>query len=158
MALAFYSVLRRNLSSTGRYFEAKDGKDCPIITHIAAGEELTGWYENPEPWQDTFLAFTQQAMYAVKAGNVARIELADVMGFERPAKSLDVMGVGVKTRDGVRFLRVAGTHKAQGRHAEALERIGGGDKLFSNAWAFVQVIHILAGVNAERARREVTGG
>jgi hypothetical protein len=147
MALVLYSVIRRHMKATGRYFELKDGRACPVLASLPSGEDLLGWYENPAPWEESFIAFTDRAIYGIERGDVVRIDLADLVGYEAPEKRLDVTGIRVRTRDGFRFLRVAGTHAAREGNAEALKRVDLGDRRFSDAWSLVQVLHAVAGAS-----------
>jgi hypothetical protein len=93
------------------------------------------------------------AIYSVEGESVVRLDLSDITGYEVPPKSLDVTGVRVRTRDGFRFLRVAGTFLARGKNGEALARAGLDQKRFSSAWAMVQVILAIARANASSEKR-----
>ncbi len=109
MALVLYSVIRRHMKATGRYFEAGGEADPPPCPELAPNESLLGWYRNPEPWADSVILFTDRAIYSIGEGAVVAIELGDIIDYEFPTSKTDVTGVRIKTRDGFRFLRAAGS-------------------------------------------------
>jgi hypothetical protein len=148
VALVLYSVIRRHMKATGRYVEAKAGVQCPVADYTRPGEELLGWYQNPEPWHASFIVFTDKAIYSVEGLEIVRIGLTDLVGYEMPEKRVDVGGVRVRTRDGFRFLRIAGSHGPSGAQTGALERVGLGGHLQSDAMDLVQVLRVVAEENA----------
>ena len=122
MALAFYSVVRRHMKRTGRYFEPGGETPPPDLPDLESGESLLGWYRNPEPWVDSVIVFTDKAIYSVE-GHVVRIALTDIIDYESPKSKTDVTGVRVQTRDGFRFLRASGSFGPHGNQKDAFSLI-----------------------------------
>lgn len=133
MALLLYSVIRRHMKHTGRYFEGNGHAEAPVIPEMLPGESVIGWYRNPEPWDRCALVFTDMAIYSMEDRQVVRLPLADIVGYELPKSKTDVTGVRVRTRDGFRFLRAAGSYGEAGH--------------FKDAFGLVQVIRALAARN-----------
>ncbi len=149
MALVLYSVLRRHMKPTGRYFEPRADLPAPPVMGLPSGETVLGWYENPEPWQESLLIFTDNAIYSINGSEIVRIGIDEIVGYDMPSKTTDVTGVRVRTRDGFRFLRIAGSHRAKGKTKDALERIPVTDGTpladvnFADVFSLVQVLFVL---------------
>lgn len=87
------------------------------------GEPIVGLYRNPPPWEHTSIVFTLNAMYIVDSQNFERIAIDDIVDYEPPKSKTDVTGVRVLTRDGSRFVRVAGTFGPYGNRKDAFSFI-----------------------------------
>jgi hypothetical protein len=123
MALALYSVVRRHMKHTGRYFEPGGEPRSPKLPGLGPGESLIGWYENPDPWAHSIIVFTDQAIHSVEGEQIVRIATTDIVGHESPQSKSDVTGVRVRTRDGFRFLRAAGSFGPHGKYKDAFSLI-----------------------------------
>lgn len=123
MALVLYSVIRRHMKHTGRYFELNGSVEPPTGLPVLPDEKLIGWYRNPEPWQDSLIVFTDGAIYGAEGGNVTRIPLSEITGYEFPKSKANPTGVRVRTRDGFRFLRAAGSFGSHGNQKDAFSLI-----------------------------------
>jgi hypothetical protein len=119
MAFALYSVIRRHMKYTGRYFELGSSAQAPVVAEMSPEEHLLGWYRNPAPWEDSVLVFTDEAIYSIDGESVARTAIADIVWYESPKSKTDVTGVRVRTRDGFRFLRASGSFGPHGNQKDA---------------------------------------
>jgi hypothetical protein len=86
---------------------------------LSPSEAIVGWYRNPAPWQDVFIVFTSEAFYLADGGQIDRIAVADIVGYEAPKSKTDVTGVRVLTKDGFRFVRIAGSFGPAGNQKDA---------------------------------------
>jgi hypothetical protein len=123
MALALYSVIRRHMKRTGRYFEPGGSVDTPDVPGWPRGESVLGWYRNPEPWHDCLVVFTDVAVYSVGSGDVMRLPWSDIVDYETPPSKIDVDGVWVRTAAGRRFLRASGSFGPHGNQKDAFSLI-----------------------------------
>lgn len=134
MALLLYSVIRRHMRPTGRYTEHVVGAEAPIPFEMHPDEVLLGWYKNPEPWGNCMIVFTDRSIYSSDKGQVVRIPLENILDYEAPASKTEVTGVRVRTPDGFRFLRAAGSFGPEGGQRDA--------------FSLIQVIRAIARQNA----------
>ncbi len=146
MALLIYSIIRRYMKETGRYFEP-GSQQPPRLHGLLPGESLIGWYRNPEPWTECALVFTDRAIYSVDGDATTRLGIDEILGYETPSKTKNVDGVMVRTRDGSHFLRISGSHQAVGR-AAGLQRVPEAVRTalksdFLDAFSLVQVLFAL---------------
>jgi hypothetical protein len=116
-----YSVVRRHMKRTSeRAFTTFDGAGAlPIELLLEPGETVVGWYQNPSPWERSVIVFTSEALYSVDEGRIDRIAVKDIIGYENPASMRDITGVRVLTKDGFRFVRVAGCFGPNGNQKDA---------------------------------------
>ncbi|WP_437805221.1 hypothetical protein [Sorangium sp. So ce1078] len=121
MGVLVYSVVRRHMKHTspGAFMRYEDGAVLPVEFTPNRDETIVGWYQNPAPWQDTFIVFTSEALYIVDGGRLYRIAVADIVGYEDPKSKTDVTGVRVLTKDGFRFVRIAGSFGPSGNQKDA---------------------------------------
>lgn len=119
MAFAISSVVRRHMKLTGRYRDAQLAP-LPFATTLVPEERVLGWYQNPEPWEQSVLVFTTDAIHAIQPGHLVRVNLSDIVGYEYPPPGRPPVGVRVVTRDGFRFLRAAGSFGPSGAQLDAL--------------------------------------
>lgn len=134
MPVLVYSVVRRHMKRTspGAFTRYEEGAVLPseLASLVTSAEErIVGWYRNPAPWQDALILFTSDAMYVVEAGRTYRLAVADIVGYESPKSKADVTGLRVLTRDGFRFVRVAGSFGPNGNQKDA--------------FSFLMVVHAL---------------
>ena len=60
-----------------------------------------------------------KAFIIVDGGRIERIAVGDIVGYESPESKADVTGVRVRTKDGFRFVRVAGCFGPGGNRKDA---------------------------------------
>jgi hypothetical protein len=111
------------MKRTGRYFEPGGPIDTPTVPGMPTEESVLGWYQNPEPHEGCMLVFTNEAIYSVDGRNVMRLQFADIIEYEFPTSKTDVTGVRVRTPDGFRFLRAAGSFGPVGNQKDAFSLI-----------------------------------
>ncbi|XYH92479.1 hypothetical protein ACMHYB_31950 [Sorangium sp. So ce1128] len=121
MGVLVYSVVRRHMkhASPGAFTRYEEGAALPVEFTPSPGETIVGWYQNPAPWQDAFIVFTSEALYTVDGGRIGRLAVADIVGYEDPKSKTDVTGVRVLTKDGFRFVRIAGSFGPSGNQKDA---------------------------------------
>ena len=121
MTVLVYSVVRRHMKHTspGSFTRYEDGAVLPMELSPSPDETIIGWYRNPAPWQDAFIAFTSQALYIIEAGRIDRISVAEIVGYEDPKFKTEVTGVRILTKDGFRFVRIAGSFGPSGSQKDA---------------------------------------
>ena len=121
MAVLVYSVVKRHMKRTspGAFTEYDGSTGMPVELALGPGETIVGWYRNPEPWQGCLIVFTSEAFYVVDHGRTDRIAVADIVGYEDPKSKNDATGVRVLTKDGFRFVRIAGSFGPSGNQKDA---------------------------------------
>jgi hypothetical protein len=121
MAVLVYSVVRRHMKRTspGAFTSFEPGPTVGGEPPLRPAEPVIGWYQNPHPWQDSFVIFTSEALYVVEAGRSDRIAIADIIGYEDPETKSEATGVRVLTNDGGRFIRIAGSFGPSGNRKDA---------------------------------------
>jgi hypothetical protein len=141
MALLVYSLVRRHMKRTSpNAFTVFDGwAELPAKLKLAPDESVIGWYRNPPPWEHSLIIFTSAAFYVVDGQHIERIALSDVVDYETPKSKADVTGVRVMTKDGFRFVRIAGSFGPSGNQKDA--------------YSFIMILHTLAHVNREQAAK-----
>ncbi|HRG95413.1 MAG TPA: hypothetical protein PLR99_04125 [Polyangiaceae bacterium] len=118
MALLTYSLVRRHMKETSGFRPCDEGNSPPLALALAAGESAIGWYRNPAPWEGSILVFTSSAIWVVEGDAAERVALKDILGYESPGTKDGVSGLRVRTRDGFRFLRVAGSYGPYGKYKD----------------------------------------
>jgi len=121
MALVVYSVVKRHMKRTSpNAFTVFDGKtQLPMKLSLGPAESLIGWYRNPPPWENCLIVFTSAALYLLDGENVDRVLLSDLVGYEDPKSKTDISGVRLLTKDGFRFVRIAGCFGPNGNRKDA---------------------------------------
>ncbi|HEY2404516.1 MAG TPA: hypothetical protein VGI10_00830 [Polyangiaceae bacterium] len=107
------------LTSPGAFTRIEDDAHVPVELSLAPNESVIGWYRNPAPWQHCLIVFTSEAFYVVDGERTDRIFIGDIVGYEDPKSKTDVTGVRVLTKDGFRFVRVAGSFGPAGNQKDA---------------------------------------
>lgn len=135
MTLLVYSLVRRHMKRTSpNAFTEFDGKaEPPAELLLAADETIIGWYRNPRPWEECLVIFTSEAFYVVNQGRIERLGLSEVVDYETPKSTTDVTGVRIMTKDGFRFIRIAGSFGPNGNQKDA--------------YCFIMILHALAHAN-----------
>lgn len=125
MTALVYSVVRRHMKHTspGSFTRHKEGAALPVDLSASADETVVGWYRNPAPWQDSLIIFTSKALYVGEAGQLERIAVSEVVGYEDPTSKAEVTGVRILTKAGFRFVRIAGSFGPSGNQKDAYSLI-----------------------------------
>jgi len=121
MAVLVYSVVRRHMKRTspGAFTRFDGSQEVPVQLQLAENETIVGWYRNPPPWEHYLIVFTSDAFYVVDDGRIERIAVSDILGYESPKSKTDITGLRVLTKDGFRFIRVAGSFGPIGNQKDA---------------------------------------
>jgi len=101
-------------------FTVCEAQKPPIEIPLEEGEEVIGWYRNPPPWEGSVLLFTSKAIWTAEGSRTERIALRDIADYESPETTVDVTGMRVRTRDGFRFMRIAGSYGPSGKYKDFL--------------------------------------
>jgi len=89
------------------------------------GEEVVGVYRNPPPWEESRMVFTSHAIWLVEGEHAEPIALKDIVGYESPDPTTELAtGIRVRTKDGFRFLRAAGTYGPCDKYKDYLGLVG----------------------------------
>ena len=125
MAVLVYSVVRRHMKKTspGAFTVADATMETPAKLALGPGESVIGWYRNPPPWEQQVIVFTSEAFYLVDDGQVERLPITDLTGYESPKSKTDVTGIRVLTKNGFHFVRIAGCHGPNGNYKDAFSFI-----------------------------------
>ncbi len=138
MALLIRAVVQRHMKETGRFIEADTLDNFPGTVGLAPGEAIVGWYCNPTPWEKCFVLFTDKAIYSAERDTSIRIDMNDIIDYEPPKSKTDVSGLRVRTPDGFRFVRIAGSFGPHGQ--------------YKDAFSFMNVIRRLVARNVREGR------
>ena len=117
MTLLTDSIVRRYMKGTSGFVLCDEGKLAPVTVSLADGEVMIGWYKNPTPWDGSSLVFTSHAIWSAEGDTKERIAFGDIVGYESP-RTKGVSGLRVRTKDGFRFLRVAGAYGPSGKYKD----------------------------------------
>ncbi|MFO0761257.1 MAG: hypothetical protein U0359_32560 [Byssovorax sp.] len=122
MALLMPSVIRHYLKHAESY--VSQGTIPLPIDLDAEGEEIVGWYRNPPPFEDDYVAFTTVGIYARAGGVWTRLPFDDIVDYELPQNKEKTNGVRVRAHDGTRFIRFAGRSGPSGKFSDAFILLG----------------------------------
>ncbi|SRR6266542_2852923 len=122
MALVMSSVIRRHLKDAEAYVDARETP--PPIQFDFKAEEVVGWYRNPPPWEEAYVAFTTSALYIFDGTQQTRVPFDDIMHYEVPESKDESTGVRLRTRDGIAFVRFAGRSGPLGKFSDAFALVG----------------------------------
>jgi hypothetical protein len=100
------------------YRKLGEGVPCEWSSLVEKGEVVLGEYRNPPPFERTTIVFTEAAIYSFGDPPV-RIPVDAVLDFESPADKVTISGLRIRTRDGHRFVRVAGPQPPRGNVKDA---------------------------------------
>jgi len=114
-----------------------DARGASLQIPFDAEEQLVGWYRNPSPWEESWVVFTDTAIYHGFPDRWDRIPFREVAHCEVPESKSDSTGVRLRTKDGIRFVRIAGRSGPQGR--------------FSDAFMLVNLLRIVVRANLQRS-------
>lgn len=110
MTVDVASLVRRHMRQTSAFTRAEPTRTAPVNVHPEAGEELVGWYRNPPPWDAIVVLFTTLAIHVCEHERTMRVPLEGIVDFEMPASVAEATGLRIRTRDGFRFVRMAGAY------------------------------------------------
>ena len=137
MALLMYSLIRRHMKQTERFTVCSAEQPLPFSLDVGS-ERVVGWYDNPEPWKGRRVVFTDGAIYVVDEAALMRIGFDEMTEYELPASKTESTGVRIRTKDGFRFVRIAGR--------------SGPDGKFSDAFTLVQLVRAFLGAVRNKAK------
>lgn len=123
MALLVAALIRRHLKHSSAFTAHKDGSTEPSLANMKPGESLVGWYHNPAPWENASVAFTDKAIYTIEDRQTVRTAFEDITGYQIPTSKQNVAGIRIQTRDGIRFIRMAGSYGPAGKYKDAFSLI-----------------------------------
>lgn len=130
MALMMSPLIRRHMKHAEAFVRHREQTSTCLALDVGA-ESVVGWYENHAPWEHTRIVFTEEAIYVFEAATRVRIGFDEIVGYELPESKTHSTGVRIRTKDGIRFVRIDG-------------RSGPGGK-FSDAFALVGLLHAFLG-------------
>lgn len=112
------SVVLRNLKRSPYFHRGDDGSSNAGVP-LEAAEAVVGRYKNPAPWDRNEILFTGDGLYIIDDEHTNKIRWSDIVDYETldPAGSVD--GVRLRTRDGIRFVRIAGAYGPDGKFRDA---------------------------------------
>lgn len=137
MALLMVSLIRRHMKQADSFTVCQEEESPPFALDVGV-ERIVGWYDNPEPWKCSRVIFTDGAIYVDDGSSVMRVGFNEITGYELPASKTDSTGVRVRTKDGFRFVRIAGRSGPYGK--------------FSDAFTFVQLVRAYLGATRNKAK------
>jgi hypothetical protein len=112
------SVVRRHMKGTSNFTLLEKGSSAPFHLPLDLDEAIIGWYRNPEPWQGSLLIFTSNAIWITEGEKLERVAMRTIVGYEDPETKVGVTGLRVRTSDGFRFMRVAGSYGPAGKYKD----------------------------------------
>ena len=118
MNLPIESLVRRHMKGTSGFVLASDGAWCPFTLALEAPERLLGWSSNPEPWCNSFVAYTDAALWIVSPTNSVRVPWGDITDFEMPSSKEDAKSIGIHTPTGSYAVLLAGRYGEGGKYAD----------------------------------------
>ena len=103
------SIVRRHMKRTseGSFTLLGGSTEVPVRLQLDSDEVVIGWYRNPSPWEDTVIVFTSHALHLAERERVDRLPIIEMVGYESPNSKV-ATGLRVLTREGFRFVRIAG--------------------------------------------------
>ena len=135
MALAIAAVVRRHMKRTEAFHVPSGAVQPPAILELEAGEELVGWYANPDA---SYVVFTNAAILVLDGERRARVALAEIVSYDLPQSKTEAQEVVVQTLRGRTSVPIRGRHGPANR--------------YSDAWNLVQVLHTIVSVRANPER------
>jgi hypothetical protein len=114
LPFVFASLVRRYMKFTANYHAMdEEGLQEGIpIPDLEEGESLLGWYQNPAPHQEHVLFFTSTSIIARDPNQTTRVRAEDIVNYHAPASKTEATGVHLETKEGPRFIRIAGHHSS----------------------------------------------
>lgn len=127
----FTSLVRRYMKYTDNYHDVRSRRtaDTSRLPTLEEGEELVGWYQNPEPYEGSVLYFTSTSIISQEPEQTSRVRAEDIVGFDVPDSKTEALGVHLQTKEGQRFIRIAGHH----------------GRSYSDAFCLIPLVHAMIG-------------
>src|SRR6187549_3161171 len=127
----FTSLVRRYMKHTPNYHSADlEGIGEPsLIPELEEGESLVGWYQNPAPYREHLLFFTSTSILSQDPSQTTRVRAEDIVNYHDPLSKTEALGVQLETKQGPRFIRIAGHHGPR----------------YSDAFCLVPLLHAMLG-------------
>jgi hypothetical protein len=124
------SVVLRNMKRSPHFHRGDDGPSARVVP-LDSDEAVVGTYENPSPWERNQVVFTDDGLYLIGDAQTVKVRWSDIVDYETLDPAGNVDGVRLRTRDGIRFVRIAGAY--------------GPDAKFRDAFNFAMVLRSLLG-------------
>jgi hypothetical protein len=86
---------------------------------LDAGEVMVGCYQNPPPWEQSQIIFTDVSLHVLDSEKSMKVRWSDIVDYEPPDPVGRPDGVRLQTRDGIRFVRIAGAYGPDGKFRDA---------------------------------------
>jgi hypothetical protein len=113
------ALIRRNMKHTSTFTNADESVSLPVqLSPRDSSETIVGWYQNPSPWQDSWIVFTDAAIYSVEHERAERVAFSDIIDYESPPKT-EPLGIQILTTEGPKFIRMAGSYGPFGKFKDA---------------------------------------
>src|SRR5262245_59744750 len=93
MSQIMESVVKRYFKGSPHFIRSEPGVNPPHLVSIPSGEAFIGWYQNPPPWHEHIVAFTDQALYTFAPSETFRVLWEEITDYESLESKTDVMGV-----------------------------------------------------------------
>jgi hypothetical protein len=114
------SVVLRNMKRSPFFFLA--GTQPPVLPGgltIDSGETIVGVYQNPEPWASWRIVFSDIGMYVATKDDVTKIRWDEILDYETISPAEQTDGIRLRTRTGIRFVRIGGSYGPSGQFKDA---------------------------------------
>jgi hypothetical protein len=113
------SVVLRYLKRSPYFRRADAELATEPIMDVPVGEVVVGTYQNPSPWEQCQIVFTDVAMHLLDSEKRSEIRWSEIVDYETLDPSGNLDGVRLRTRDGIRFVRIAGAYGPDGKFRDA---------------------------------------
>jgi hypothetical protein len=113
------SVILRHMKRSPQFLRGPAGIPAEPPLALQPGEVVVGTYQNPPPWEGCRVVFTDTAINVFEGDHLVRISWADIVDYETLDPNVKVDGVRLRTRDGIRFVRIAGAYGPEDKFKDA---------------------------------------
>jgi len=123
------SVVLRNFKRSPHFF--RGAGSVTGMLPLQARETVVGIYRNPAPWEGSQVVFTDDGLWLADSDQILKIQWSDIVDYETLDPNGNVDGVRLRTKDGIRFARIAGAY--------------GPDLKFRDSFNFAMILRSLLG-------------
>jgi hypothetical protein len=113
------SVVLRHMKRSPHFSRSTSGVSAELSMDLDDGEVIVGTYTNPPPWDCCQLVFTNTAIRIVDNEQLVEIPWIEIVDYEPLDPNASIDGVRLRTRDGIRFIRIAGAYGPEGKFKDA---------------------------------------
>jgi hypothetical protein len=113
------SVVLRHMKRSPQFLRGTTGVPKELVLDLRPDEVVVGTYQNPSPWEQCRIVFTDAAINIVEDKQLVRILWIDIVDYEALDPNATIDGVRLRTRDGIRFIRIAGSYGPAGKFKDA---------------------------------------